>query len=63
METMNSMQRSRAAVGAPRDTRATGIFGDMSERAAQVLAVLITLGVMGGVSVALNALFTALSGA
>lgn len=63
METMNSMQRSRVAVSAPRDTRATGIFGNVSERTAQVLAVLITLGVMGGLSVGLNALFQALSGA
>ncbi|GAB4441455.1 MAG: hypothetical protein OHK0015_38760 [Chloroflexi bacterium OHK40] len=51
MDVTRSSQRRSSAV-------ARGIFGELNERLAQLIAVLITTSVFGALAYGLNALFT-----
>jgi len=59
MEAMN--QRAAQVVGREGRTESRGLFGEVSETTALVLAAVITLLTFGTIAYAINALFTALS--
>ncbi|MGQ9925884.1 MAG: hypothetical protein ACUVS4_03345 [Chloroflexaceae bacterium] len=58
MEAMN--QRAAQAVGREGGMESRGLFGEVSETMALVLAAVITLITFGAIAYAINALFTAL---
>ncbi|MFQ3661167.1 MAG: hypothetical protein SNJ69_02115 [Chloroflexaceae bacterium] len=58
MEAMN--QRAPQMIGLEERTQSRGLFGEVSETTALVLAAVITLLTFGLIAYALNVLFTAL---
>jgi hypothetical protein len=59
MEAMN--QRAAQVVGRAERAESRGLFGEVSETTALVLAAVITLLTFGTIAYAINALFTALT--
>ncbi len=58
---MEAMKRGMVQLGGRQaPAQARGLLGTMSERTAQVVALLITLLSFGGLAYGINALFTAL---